>query len=616
MSLNPRRPHPLGPILAALLLCATVAAASDAQPVSVGWRLSYFSNARRAGTQTFVSLAAATRDGSVRVATFGWSASPCPAAVELKFFRPHAGTDLYDFVDQRGPFDVTEPMQTEHPFRPLVTQTVALHPAVALHKGDVIAITNRTACGGPTYTNISGGGIPQFSNLSFTVDGDPTSSVRAVPPLGDPVYVKAVGRLVNQWSPLGPDAPISSVAVAPGVLLAGVGVRLCPLCPDGGLLRSGDDGQNWDDVFPGRATDAIAVAPSDPNVAYAARRDAAIEVWKSVDRGVTWAPTTPGPAGVRILRVDPFSPGTVWAGADAGLFRTADGGATWMRVLDRPSIASLAISPSAPSTVYAGSLGYGGFRTTDGGGTWVSLPGLGVPNIPTGLTAIDVESLAVDPEDAKRVVASARVEYIGTALPPFPSFLYRSADGGESWLPTNQFGGLLVATPSPPGVFYATGFEGILRRSVDGGATWAPVGPPQPFPPIEDLAVDPDDPSTLYAATPSGVQRLTADPTTLMLGSGRFEARVTWRTAEGGGTAAFLPLTEDTGAFWFFTPSNLEVAVKVLDGRAENGKFWVFGGQLTDVEYTLEITDTATGAVWTHHNPAGTLASFADTTAF
>jgi hypothetical protein len=75
-------------------------------------------------------------------------------------------------------------------------------------------------------------------------------------------------------------------------------------------------------------------------------------------------------------------------------------------------------------------------------------------------------------------------------------------------------------------------------------------------------------------------------------------------------------LTPDTGAFWFFSANNLELAVKVVDGRAVNGRFWVFGGQLTDVEYTLTVTDTETGASWTHHNPAGTLASFADTSAF
>jgi hypothetical protein len=56
--------------------------------------------------------------------------------------------------------------------------------------------------------------------------------------------------------------------------------------------------------------------------------------------------------------------------------------------------------------------------------------------------------------------------------------------------------------------------------------------------------------------------------------------------------------------------------IKVVDGRAENGKFWVFGGALTDVEYDLAITDTTTGKVWTRHNPQGNLESFADTSAF
>ena len=52
-------------------------------------------------------------------------------------------------------------------------------------------------------------------------------------------------------------------------------------------------------------------------------------------------------------------------------------------------------------------------------------------------------------------------------------------------------------------------------------------------------------------------------------------------------------MTDDTGAFWFFDPENVELAVKVLDGRAINGRFWVYFGALTDVGYTLRVTDTA-----------------------
>jgi hypothetical protein len=77
-----------------------------------------------------------------------------------------------------------------------------------------------------------------------------------------------------------------------------------------------------------------------------------------------------------------------------------------------------------------------------------------------------------------------------------------------------------------------------------------------------------------------------------------------------------VALTGDTGTFWFFGPDNLEVFTKVLDGRALNGKFWFFSGALSSVDYTLTVTDTQTGAVRVYHNPAGRLASVADTGAF
>jgi hypothetical protein len=72
----------------------------------------------------------------------------------------------------------------------------------------------------------------------------------------------------------------------------------------------------------------------------------------------------------------------------------------------------------------------------------------------------------------------------------------------------------------------------------------------------------------------------------------------------------------DTGYFWFFNPDNVEVVLKVLDGRPVNGKFWVFYGALSTVEYTLTVTDTETGQVRTFTNPAGRLASVAETSAF
>jgi hypothetical protein len=105
----------------------------------------------------------------------------------------------------------------------------------------------------------------------------------------------------------------------------------------------------------------------------------------------------------------------------------------------------------------------------------------------------------------------------------------------------------------------------------------------------------------------------------LCLGEGnRFAARVSWRNPYNGdtGTGKAVPLTGDTGAFWFFDPGNLELMIKVLDGRAVNGSFWVFYGSLSNVEYTVAVTDTATGAVKTYHNAPLQLASRADVDAF
>jgi len=123
-------------------------------------------------------------------------------------------------------------------------------------------------------------------------------------------------------------------------------------------------------------------------------------------------------------------------------------------------------------------------------------------------------------------------------------------------------------------------------------------------------------PAPVLAATASACRENTDH--TLCLHDGRFEIAVEWHIAasvtHGPGTAA--PLTDQTGTFWFFDPANLELIVKVLDGTAINGSFWVFYGSLTDVEFDLTVTDTLTGQARTYHNPAGTLASKADTQAF
>lgn len=89
----------------------------------------------------------------------------------------------------------------------------------------------------------------------------------------------------------------------------------------------------------------------------------------------------------------------------------------------------------------------------------------------------------------------------------------------------------------------------------------------------------------------------------------RFTVSVEWHNqrtgARGEGTA--VQGTTKSGYFSFFNPANLELVVKMLDGTPVNGHYWFFFGALSDVEYTLHLLDTATGAERTYSNPPGEL---------
>jgi len=97
-----------------------------------------------------------------------------------------------------------------------------------------------------------------------------------------------------------------------------------------------------------------------------------------------------------------------------------------------------------------------------------------------------------------------------------------------------------------------------------------------------------------------------ADDETLCLGAGsRFRVTVHWSTPADSGAGKAVPLTLDTGSFWFFDAANLELTVKVLDGCGVNGLYWVFLSGLTDVGVEVTVEDTLTHEVWTHESPAG-----------
>ena len=93
----------------------------------------------------------------------------------------------------------------------------------------------------------------------------------------------------------------------------------------------------------------------------------------------------------------------------------------------------------------------------------------------------------------------------------------------------------------------------------------------------------------------------------------RFQVRLRWSNPRDGssGMGRAKRLGDDSGAFWFFSPENLEVTVKILDGRAVNGHWWVFIASMTDLAFEVEIS-RAGGPVKTYVQTAGQNRNFID----
>ncbi len=107
----------------------------------------------------------------------------------------------------------------------------------------------------------------------------------------------------------------------------------------------------------------------------------------------------------------------------------------------------------------------------------------------------------------------------------------------------------------------------------------------------------------------------------LCLRDGRFEVQVHWTSATrfddyGIGHSVPVEVSDESGLFWFFNPANIELVVKVLDGRAFNGNHWVFFGALSDVEYWITVRDIVAGVSRTYHNAQGQICGLNDTKAF
>jgi hypothetical protein len=124
------------------------------------------------------------------------------------------------------------------------------------------------------------------------------------------------------------------------------------------------------------------------------------------------------------------------------------------------------------------------------------------------------------------------------------------------------------------------------------------------------------------AAEPTASGGCVPSPGTLCLQEGRFAVRVDWTNhhaagKHGAGTVRPSEAGLDkTGFFWFFDPGNVELVVKMIDGREVNGRYWFFFGGLSDVEYSIEVRDTLSGEVRTYRNAPGSICGRGDTAAF
>jgi len=206
-----------------------------------------------------------------------------------------------------------------------------------------------------------------------------------------------------------------------------------------------------------------------------------------------------------------------------GVWKTTDGGRTWMPVSDGyfgGSIGAVAVAPSDPAIVYAGtgeetirgnvSHGDGMWKSTDAGKTWTHI----------GLDdSRHISRIRVSPTDPDLVYAAAMGHAWG---PNEQRGVYRSKDGGKTWeriLFVNENSGAvdLAMDPTNPRILYASlwrfrrgayffesGGEGSsLWKSTDGGDTWKELsgnkGMPKGTLGIIGITVSPSNPQNLYA---------------------------------------------------------------------------------------------------------------------
>jgi len=238
------------------------------------------------------------------------------------------------------------------------------------------------------------------------------------------------------------------------------------------LYRTTDTAASWDDLAPigdGFPVLSVAADPTDPDVAYAGTTLSGVH--KTVNGGTSWSSTDTGPFPpvlVATMAIDPVTPTNVYAAGFGAVFKSTTGGGNWTLEDDGifPLVLSLAIDPSAPGTLYAGTeAGMGPFagvyKTTDAADNWAP--------VNTGLSGpaeASVTAVAIDPLVPTTV-------YIGVE----ETGVFKTVDGGANWIPASA--GIadlditsIAVDPVVPDIVYAGTLSGGVFTSTNGGSSW------------------------------------------------------------------------------------------------------------------------------------------------
>jgi len=300
-----------------------------------------------------------------------------------------------------------------------------------------------------------------------------------------------------------------------------------------GVFKSTDSGANWHySGLAGFILSNLAVDSQNPGTIYAA---SGLGVFKSSDGGENWREVDSGlplDCGINAFAVHPQSPGTLFAVTSCrGVFKSTNGGESWNAVNSGlpalttgalggavSTVRALAIDPENPGILYVVALRCDReiptpgcdsrvFKSTDEGANWSEATSV-------TLAGNVIYSLAVDPQNASTLYARA------VFGPGVQNGLFRSSDGGKTWIRTSVDLGLaynFLLTIDPQGAIYAAGSGGLFK-SADGGTTWSAISFSAA---TSALVFDRQNPNSMYAADFSGVYKST-------------DGGASWSTASSG----------------------------------------------------------------------------------